>query len=204
MRKLWYDFTFWLEFQPWWNWLQAYRYAQHNRRVIADFEHRMACVLTTCTKTMSKPYYHFEDMRVEIEDYIQEQRDEAYAEGREEHAQIHCTGGLTFDTLRAASLLRQSKYPCDGWSLSDWLVAIMGELGEAANVIKKVNRGDFTMAQAAPALAKEFADVQIYLDIIAGKCAFDLGQITVDKWNEVSARLGYEARIIVDPPERDE
>lgn len=31
-------------------------------------------------------------------------------------------------------------HPLDGWSLSDWMVATMGELGEAANVLKKLNR----------------------------------------------------------------
>ena len=28
----------------------------------------------------------------------------------------------------------------DSWSLSDWVTALTGEVGEAANVIKKLNR----------------------------------------------------------------
>jgi len=28
----------------------------------------------------------------------------------------------------------------DSWSLSDWMVATVGELGEEANIVKKLNR----------------------------------------------------------------
>ncbi len=30
--------------------------------------------------------------------------------------------------------------PLGAWSLSDWMTATLGELGEAANVVKKLNR----------------------------------------------------------------
>ena len=81
------------------------------------------------------------------------------------------------------------------WSLSDWLTATAGELGEAANLIKKVNRGDLTLDEARPALAKELADVLTYLDILAHRAGVDLDAATIAKWNEISARVGAPLRL---------
>jgi NTP pyrophosphatase (non-canonical NTP hydrolase) len=107
---------------------------------------------------------------------------------------------LTFDALRAANAARIPLFrnargePChnhDGsdWSAADWLMALTGELGELANFLKKVKRGDFTQGEAAPHVAKELADVQIYLDLLAFRLGVDLGAATVQKFNEVSRRV---------------
>ena len=64
-----------------------------------------------------------------------------------------------------------------------------GELGETANLLKKVRRGDFTLDEVRPELAKELADIQTYLDILAFRCGVDLGRATIAKFNEVSDRL---------------
>jgi NTP pyrophosphatase (non-canonical NTP hydrolase) len=53
------------------------------------------------------------------------------------------------------------------WSLMTWVNAILGEVGEAANIIKKVERNDFTLEEGRAELGKELADVLIYLDIYA-------------------------------------
>ena len=71
---------------------------------------------------------------------------------------------------------------------------------EAANIIKKIGRGDFTLESARPALAKEFADVLTYLDILAFRCGVDLGAATLQKFNEISARVGSPIKI--DPNEK--
>jgi NTP pyrophosphatase (non-canonical NTP hydrolase) len=84
----------------------------------------------------------------------------------------------------------------DHWTLADWMNATMGELGEAANILKKVRRGDLTMAEAHLALSKELADVMIYLDILACVAGVNLGDAVVDKFNEVSERVG--ATIYID------
>jgi NTP pyrophosphatase (non-canonical NTP hydrolase) len=109
---------------------------------------------------------------------------------------------LTFDALRGANLARLPQFKngrggpahsqADGsdWCLAQWCNAVLGELGEAANIIKKVERGDMTLDEARPALAKEFADVQTYLDILAYRAGVDLGDATLAKWNEVSDRVG--------------
>lgn len=114
---------------------------------------------------------------------------------------------LTFAALRAANIARLPTFKnakgepahseADGsdWALSAWSNAVLGELGEAANIIKKVERGDMTLDEARPSLAKEFADVQTYLDILAFRADVDLGQATITKFNEVSVRVGSPVRL---------
>jgi len=113
----------------------------------------------------------------------------------------YMTDGLTFNVLREANTRRMPQFknakgePAhekeDGsdWSLNDWLTAVTGELGEAANVLKKVRRGDFTIDQARPELADELADVATYLDILANQCGIDLGKAIIEKFNRVSAKV---------------
>jgi NTP pyrophosphatase (non-canonical NTP hydrolase) len=116
---------------------------------------------------------------------------------------------LTFDTLREANRQRlptfrnakgELSHPTidghnDNWSLCDWSNAVTGELGEAANIIKKIRRGDMTLDEARHALAKELADVQTYLDLLAMAAGIDLGRATIEKFNEVSQRVDSPVRI---------
>ena len=109
---------------------------------------------------------------------------------------------MTFAVLREANIARLPRFknkkgePAhsqpDGsdWVLSTWCNAILGELGELANLVKKVERGDLTLDEAREALGKECADVATYLDILAFRLGVDLGQATLDKFNEVSERVG--------------
>ncbi len=113
----------------------------------------------------------------------------------------YLTDGLTFNTLRggniaripqfrnARGLLAHNKTGSD-WSLNDWYTAMIGEAGEAGNLLKKVRRGDFTLLEAQEELAKEFADIVIYLDILANQCEINLGEAVMSKFNEVSQRNG--------------
>lgn len=122
----------------------------------------------------------------------------------------YMTNGLTFNALRGANCARLPEFknargePAhsepDGsdWTLSAWSNAVLGELGEAANIIKKVERGDLTLDEARPALAKEFADVATYLDILAFRAGIDLGRATIDKFNEVSNRVGSRVYLAED------
>lgn len=84
------------------------------------------------------------------------------------------------------------------WALSTWCNAVLGELGEAANLIKKIERGDITLDEARAALGKEFADVLTYLDILAFRAGVDLGRETIDKFNAVSVRVGSTIRLTAD------
>lgn len=131
------------------------------------------------------------------------------------------TDGLTFNTLRGGNKARlpqflnakgeRAHFKADGsdWSLNDWLTAVVGELGEAANILKKVRRGDFELEEARQDLADEFADVVTYLDILANQCGIDLGAATIEKFNRVSERVGSTVYIDADDwhyrhPEKDE
>jgi NTP pyrophosphatase (non-canonical NTP hydrolase) len=112
------------------------------------------------------------------------------------------TDGLTFNTLRSANIKRlplfkdakgrpaHSEPDGSDWSLGEWCNAVLGELGEAANIIKKVKRGDLTLDEARESLAKEYADVVIYLDLLAFRTGVNLGEAVMAKWNEVSKRVG--------------
>lgn len=84
------------------------------------------------------------------------------------------------------------------WSLSDWMTAVTGEVGEAANVIKKLNRvrdgipGNTTTPEALKAqLAEELADVHIYLDLMCQAAGLDLTTITEAKFAKTSEKIGY-------------
>ena len=122
----------------------------------------------------------------------------------------YMTDGLTFNVLRGANTARlptfknskgepaHSEPDGSDWCLAQWANAVTGELGEAANIIKKVDRGDLTLDEARPSLAKEFADIVTYLDILAMRAGIDLGKATMDKFNEVSIRVGSPVRIASD------
>jgi NTP pyrophosphatase (non-canonical NTP hydrolase) len=127
------------------------------------------------------------------------------------------SAGLSFSALRQANTLRlpQFKNPHgelahqkpDGsdWSPSQWLQALVGELGEFANVRKKFERGDLTLEQYRTLAEKELADVQTYLDLLARRAldigpnahetGVDLGEATRQKFNEVSHRVGADVFI---------
>lgn len=119
----------------------------------------------------------------------------------------YLTKGLTFNVLREANRRRlpqfrnakgefsHTKEDGSDWSLNDWLTAVTGELGEAANLLKKIRRGDFTLSEGRTELADEFADVVTYLDILAKQCGIDLGQATIGKFNAVSDRVGSDVYI---------
>lgn len=117
---------------------------------------------------------------------------------------------LSFSTLRDANKKRLPEFknskgqPAhekkDGsdWSLAEWMNAVAGELGEAANLIKKIRRGDLTLKDARPLLAKEFADIITYLDITAAQAGIDLAKAIEEKFNEVSERVNSSVRIMSD------
>lgn len=84
------------------------------------------------------------------------------------------------------------------WSLSDWMTATVGELGEAANVLKKLNRvrdgipGNSETPQALQAaLAEEIADAFIYLDLLAQAAGLDLAAVVRSKFDRTSEKIGY-------------
>lgn len=119
----------------------------------------------------------------------------------------YMTDGLSFRTLRNGNIARLPQFknskgePAhsepDGsdWKLSAWCNAVCGELGELANLIKKIERGDMTLDEARADVADELADVATYLDLLAFRCDVDLGKATISKFNRVSERVGSDVWI---------
>jgi NTP pyrophosphatase (non-canonical NTP hydrolase) len=79
---------------------------------------------------------------------------------------------------------------CEEWTPSQWLQAVIGELGEFANLRKKVERGDFTLDDVRGSLGDELADVVIYIDILAAVLGINLGDAVMLKWNKTSEKVG--------------
>lgn len=114
---------------------------------------------------------------------------------------------LTFDTLRQANIRRLPEFknskggPAhsepDGsdWSPSQWLQAMVGEVGEYANIRKKFERGDITEEEFMVLAKKELADIQIYLDLLAFRLGINMDEAVKAKFNEVSERVGSRVYI---------
>lgn len=110
---------------------------------------------------------------------------------------------LTFQELRTANVDRCEKWHPQGlksWSPSDWLTAVTGELGELASLLKMRNRERDGLqgnkfSPTDQQIADELADVVMYLDLLSEVLGVDLGAAVVKKFNEVSEREGFPARI---------
>lgn len=109
---------------------------------------------------------------------------------------------LTFDQLRAHNVARAKEYyststTCDDWTINDWFTALVGEVGELGNLLKKLRRGDYNTNDHKELfiLREEIADIQIYLDLIAWHCGADLGAITIEKFNVVSDRVKSKVKL---------
>lgn len=86
----------------------------------------------------------------------------------------------------------------ESWSLSDWMTALTGEIGEAANVIKKLNRSRDGIpgntksdAELREDLKDELADAFIYLDLMAQAAGFRLADAVGTKFLKTSEKIGY-------------
>ncbi len=103
---------------------------------------------------------------------------------------------LTFEQLREANARRnQDAFPtCRDWSATDWVLAITGEVGELANLVKKQKRDGMTVERQQE-IAKELADVVLYADLLADHLGVDLGAVVALKFNEVSVRRGSDIRL---------
>ena len=90
----------------------------------------------------------------------------------------------------------------ESWSLSDWMTATLGELGEAANILKKMNRArdgipgnSESIEELRAAFAEELADAFTYLDLLAQAAGVDLEAEAIRKFNIVSERIGYDNKM---------
>jgi len=106
------------------------------------------------------------------------------------------------DLLRRLKKANASRCPHYGhfiedWTPTDWACAVAGEVGELCNFIKKAKRGDDILLKD---IAKEAADVIIYLDILCQRLGIDLHDAIVSKFNESSAKLKVDITLEPDNP----
>ena len=109
----------------------------------------------------------------------------------------------TYPTLREAVAARMAEW--DGQakqepSLSYCGNELAGEVGEACNVIKKMERMRLRIAGSyatAEQLAEELADVVICADLIAMTAGIDLDAAVIQKFNSTSERYGLRTRMEV-------
>jgi NTP pyrophosphatase (non-canonical NTP hydrolase) len=115
---------------------------------------------------------------------------------------------LTFATLRGVNVRRcieGFKHTLESWSIAEWTNAAAGEMGEACNIAKKMlrhrdnvagNKGDDKdLAKLREKLAREMADVVIYLDLAAAHQGIDLGRTVAETFNAKSEELGTPHRL---------
>lgn len=115
---------------------------------------------------------------------------------------------LTYQQLREANTARlpafkNSKYEpvhlfSDGsdWSYSEWIQALVGEIGEYANFAKKYRRGDMCIDEFREEAKKELADVLTYLDILMHSAGADPFTCEVTERGH-AVYLGHDASYVL-------
>jgi NTP pyrophosphatase (non-canonical NTP hydrolase) len=86
--------------------------------------------------------------------------------------------------------------------MSDWMIATLGELGEAANILKKLNRvrdgipGNKESAdQLRDKLRREIGDTFVYLDLLAQSAGFTVADAAREVFNAKSEEIGYPGKV---------
>lgn len=119
--------------------------------------------------------------------------------------------GLTFAAFARANRERCESpqgfnHDLGSWTASDWVTAIVGELGEAANIVKKLNRyrdnipGNKETADALRAkLRREIGDTFVYLDLLCQSLGFVVSEAAVEVFNAKSEEIGYPVVLSASP-----
>lgn len=79
------------------------------------------------------------------------------------------------------------------WTLTQWSNAVIGEIGEAANFAKKIDRKDFAEEELGVVFSRclpdEFADIMIYMDVLALRIG--LSPIMTDWFHHTVAPIDF-------------
>lgn len=100
---------------------------------------------------------------------------------------------ISFESLREANITRNIEWDIgtEKVSLAFRGNELAGEVGEACNILKKLERERIGIrgSRATPEqLAEELADVIICVDLIAMQLGIDLGNAVSDKFNLTSIK----------------
>jgi len=106
---------------------------------------------------------------------------------------------LKFEELRKANSERQQLWDTKSQiNLAFRGNELAGEVGEACNIIKKLERermGIRGSRATQDQLAEELADVIICVDLICMGLGIDLGKAVADKFNATSDKMGFEVKL---------
>jgi NTP pyrophosphatase (non-canonical NTP hydrolase) len=105
----------------------------------------------------------------------------------------------TFQQLRIANYNRQQEWDVDNQiTLAYRGNELAGEVGEACNIIKKLERERMNIRGSRASrreLAEELADIVICVDLIAMAQGIDLGFYVRRKFNATSDKYGLETHM---------
>ena len=112
---------------------------------------------------------------------------------------------LTFARFAAMNSSRRAGWhgPGSSWTGADYSNEMCGEVGEAANVVKKLRRietgtsrgQDATPEGLTAQLGEELADVIICAHLVADHYGIDIEQALVDKFNAISEKHDFQERL---------
>lgn len=108
---------------------------------------------------------------------------------------------ISWHELRQANIDRDADvfHEIDTWTPSQWAVAMAGEIGEALNWLKKLNRkrkiDEGEAALYIKEVSHELADAIVYMDLFAQSLHIDLPTAIREKFNIVSEREGSSVRL---------
>ena len=104
-----------------------------------------------------------------------------------------------FKHLRTANANRQAEWdPTSLIPLTFRTTELAGEVGEACNLIKKLERERLGLPGSRARLsevAEELADVVICADLVAMDLGVDLGRAVREKFNKTSRKVGMRTMI---------
>lgn len=108
---------------------------------------------------------------------------------------------MNLELLRNANIDRNVEWNTGSESVSITFRAteMAGEVGEACNLIKKIEReriGIVGSRSNLNELAEELADIIICVDLIAMDLGIDLSRAVKDKFNKTSEKYGLKTKII--------
>lgn len=117
---------------------------------------------------------------------------------------------VSLEDLRFINVVRSREgfgHDLKSWSSLEWAGAAAGEMGEAANVAKKIARvegglvfrkGEGDLEQLREKLGDEIADTIIYLDLLAAREGINLSEAIVRKFNRTSEEHGFHHHLILE------
>ena len=101
-----------------------------------------------------------------------------------------------FDKLHKSNFLWGEKINDSNIEMLEFLmIGLMGEVGESANIVKKIVRGDFTLKDKKKELSEEVSDIFAYLLKIIYQLDIDIEKIYLEKMKKNEERfLKYEEK----------